>query len=152
MPEGSQPTLEPNVEPIEIQEEVERSFLDYAMSVIVSRALPDARDGLKPVHRRIIYGMYDRGLRPERQRSKNIKRDNRMTVLIQAAHDPWDWAEVRGRVVATIEGQRAHDHINELSQKYLGTDFRNAIGPRGRVILVLQPTKVNTAKARHRGK
>lgn len=89
---------------------------------------------------------------PERQRSKNIKRDNRMTVLIQAAHDPWDWAEVRGRVVATIEGQRAHDHINELSQKYLGTDFRNAIGPRGRVILVLQPTKVNTAKARHRGK
>jgi PPOX class probable F420-dependent enzyme len=89
---------------------------------------------------------------PERQRSKNIKRDNRMTVLIQSAHDPWDWAEVRGRVVATIEGRRAHDHINELSQKYLGTDFRNSIGPRGRVILVLQPTKVNTAKARHRGK
>ena len=45
MPEGSQPTLEPNVEPIEIQEEVERSFLDYAMSVIVSRALPDAVTG-----------------------------------------------------------------------------------------------------------
>src|SRR5688572_27258138 len=43
-----------------------RSFMDYAMSVIVSRALPDARDGLKPVHRRILYGMYDRGLRPER--------------------------------------------------------------------------------------
>ena len=73
MPEGSQPTLEPNVEPIEIQEEVERSFLDYAMSVIVSRALPDARDGLKPVHRRIIYGMYDRGQRPDRQRSKSAQ-------------------------------------------------------------------------------
>ena len=43
------------IEPIEIQEEMERSFLDYAMSVIVSRALPDARDGLKPVHRRILY-------------------------------------------------------------------------------------------------
>src|SRR5687768_6551103 len=43
-----------------------RSFMDYAMSVIVSRALPDVRDGLKPVHRRILYGMYDRGLRPER--------------------------------------------------------------------------------------
>jgi DNA gyrase subunit A len=42
------------IEPIEIQEEMERSFLDYAMSVIVSRALPDARDGLKPVHRRIL--------------------------------------------------------------------------------------------------
>jgi len=73
VPDGTQPTLEPNVEPIEIQEEVERSFLDYAMSVIVSRALPDARDGLKPVHRRIIYGMYDRGLRPDRQRAKSAQ-------------------------------------------------------------------------------
>ncbi len=45
------------IEPIEVQEEMERSFLDYAMSVIVSRALPDARDGLKPVHRRILWGM-----------------------------------------------------------------------------------------------
>jgi DNA gyrase subunit A len=54
------------IEPIEIQEEMSRSFMDYAMSVIVSRALPDVRDGLKPVHRRILYGMYDRGLRPER--------------------------------------------------------------------------------------
>lgn len=59
-----------NVEPIEIQEEMERSFLDYAMSVIVSRALPDARDGLKPVHRRILYGMYDTGLRPDRPYTK----------------------------------------------------------------------------------
>ena len=49
----------PAVEPIEIQSEMEQSFLDYAMSVIVSRALPDARDGLKPVHRRILWGMYD---------------------------------------------------------------------------------------------
>jgi DNA gyrase subunit A len=73
VPNGDQPTLEPNVEPIEIQEEVERSFLDYAMSVIVSRALPSARDGLKPVHRRIIYGMYDRGLRPDRTRSKSAQ-------------------------------------------------------------------------------
>jgi DNA gyrase subunit A len=48
------PTLVAAIEPIEIQEEMERSFLDYAMSVITSRALPDARDGLKPVHRRIL--------------------------------------------------------------------------------------------------
>jgi DNA gyrase subunit A len=66
VPDGTQPTLETNVEPIEIQEEMERSFLDYAMSVITSRALPDARDGLKPVQRRILYGMYEGGLRPER--------------------------------------------------------------------------------------
>src|SRR3954451_17733730 len=60
-----------NIEPVEIQEEMERSFLDYAMSVITSRALPDARDGLKPVHRRILYGMYEGGMRPERQHKKS---------------------------------------------------------------------------------
>ena len=54
------------VEPIEIQEEMERSFLEYSMSVIVSRALPDVRDGLKPVHRRILYSMFDQNLRPTR--------------------------------------------------------------------------------------
>jgi DNA gyrase subunit A len=60
----------PGIEPIEIQEEMERSFLDYAMSVIVRRALPDARDGLKPVHRRILYGMFDMGARSDRPRLK----------------------------------------------------------------------------------
>src|SRR5947207_14603526 len=65
--DGVQGTLnDGNIEPIELQEEMERSFLDYAMSVITSRALPDARDGLKPVQRRILYGMYEGGLRPER--------------------------------------------------------------------------------------
>ena len=59
-----------NIEPIEIQEEMERSFLDYAMSVITSRALPDARDGLKPVQRRILYGMYAEGMRPDRPHRK----------------------------------------------------------------------------------
>jgi len=54
------------IEPIEIEEEMERSFLDYSMSVIVQRALPDVRDGLKPVHRRILWGMYDVGARPDR--------------------------------------------------------------------------------------
>ena len=53
-------------EPVDIQVEMQRSFLDYAMSVIVSRALPDVRDGLKPVHRRILYAMYDSGYRPDR--------------------------------------------------------------------------------------
>ncbi len=54
------------IEPIEINVEMERSFLEYAMSVIVSRALPDARDGLKPVHRRILYTMYVQNYRPDR--------------------------------------------------------------------------------------
>ncbi len=58
------------IEPIEIQEEMERSFLEYSMSVIVSRALPDVRDGLKPVHRRILYSMFDQNLRPDRPHVK----------------------------------------------------------------------------------
>ncbi len=61
------------VEPIEIQEEMERSFLEYSMSVIVSRALPDVRDGLKPVHRRILYSMYEQNLRPDRPHAKCAK-------------------------------------------------------------------------------
>ena len=52
------------VRTININEEMRGSYLDYAMSVIVARALPDARDGLKPVHRRILFAMYDMGLRP----------------------------------------------------------------------------------------
>jgi len=65
--------VEGYIEPIEIQEEMERSFLEYSMSVIVSRALPDVRDGLKPVHRRILYSMYDQGLRPDRPHTKCAK-------------------------------------------------------------------------------
>jgi DNA gyrase subunit A len=58
------------IKPIEIETEVKNSFLDYAMSVIVSRALPDVRDGLKPVHRRILYAMYDMGNLPNRPHKK----------------------------------------------------------------------------------
>ncbi|MEN3361072.1 MAG: gyrase subunit [Mycobacteriales bacterium] len=54
------------VEPVDIQIEMQRSYIDYAMSVIVGRALPDVRDGLKPVHRRVLYAMYDSGFRPDR--------------------------------------------------------------------------------------
>jgi DNA gyrase subunit A len=57
-------------EPVDILDEMQRSYIDYAMSVIVGRALPDVRDGLKPVHVRILYGMYDGGFRPDRGFSK----------------------------------------------------------------------------------
>ncbi len=57
-------------EPVDIQVEMQRSYIDYAMSVIVGRALPDVRDGLKPVHVRVLYAMYDGGYRPERGYSK----------------------------------------------------------------------------------
>src|SRR4029079_3495274 len=61
------------VQPIELQEEMERSFLDYAMSVIMARALPDVRDGLKPVHRRIIWDMEEQGFRPDRPFVKSAR-------------------------------------------------------------------------------
>jgi DNA gyrase subunit A len=71
MPDDVTPELplEP-IQPIELQDEMENSFLDYAMSVIMSRALPDVRDGLKPVHRRIIWDMEFQGFRPDRPRVK----------------------------------------------------------------------------------
>jgi DNA gyrase subunit A len=68
--DGAPGPIRSAVQPIEIQTEMEQSFLDYAMSVIVARALPDARDGLKPVHRRILWGMYDLGALPDRPTMK----------------------------------------------------------------------------------
>jgi DNA gyrase subunit A len=58
------------IDQVDLQEEMKRSYLDYAMSVIIGRALPDVRDGLKPVHRRVIYAMYDGGYRPDKSFSK----------------------------------------------------------------------------------
>src|SRR6185437_10245438 len=62
-----------NLVPVNIEDEMKRSYLDYAMSVIVGRALPDVRDGLKPVHRRILYGMNELGLTASRPTRKSAK-------------------------------------------------------------------------------
>ncbi|MBW4032195.1 MAG: DNA gyrase subunit A [Acidobacteria bacterium] len=64
------PDRHDKITPVDLQIEMQRSYLDYAMSVIVGRALPEVRDGLKPVHRRVIYAMYDGGYRPDRAFSK----------------------------------------------------------------------------------
>ena len=61
------------VEPVDIQLEMQNSYIDYAMSVIVGRALPEVRDGLKPVHRRVLYAMYDSGFRPDRSHAKSAR-------------------------------------------------------------------------------
>ena len=71
MSSGLDPLDIGRIEPRELEEEMRTSFLDYAMSVIVSRALPDVRDGLKPVHRRVLYAMHDTGLQPSRPRVKS---------------------------------------------------------------------------------
>ena len=68
------PPANPNeISPISIEEEMRKSYLDYAMSVIVSRALPDVRDGLKPVHRRILYTMYENGFTPDKPYKKSAR-------------------------------------------------------------------------------
>jgi DNA gyrase subunit A len=71
-PGGEQPTPT-DIRPVSILDEMKRSYLDYAMSVIVARALPDARDGLKPVHRRILYSMYEQGHTPEKKHVKSAR-------------------------------------------------------------------------------
>ena len=67
---GTEPIEHGRIDQVDLQLEMQRSYLDYAMAVIVGRALPDVRDGLKPVHRRVLYAMYDGGYRPDRQFSK----------------------------------------------------------------------------------
>jgi PPOX class probable F420-dependent enzyme len=84
---------------------------------------------------------------PQRQRAKNVAKDPRITVLIHSAENPWDWSEVRGHVAAAITGEEARRHIDELSRKYVGTEYRNPIGPQGRVILKVAADKVNTPAA-----
>src|SRR5215510_6184787 len=78
-PEPSDP-----IQPIQLQDEMENSFLDYAMSVIMARALPDVRDGLKPVHRRIIWDMEQQGFRPDR----NFVKCARVTGHTMANYHP----------------------------------------------------------------
>jgi DNA gyrase subunit A len=70
-PEGTEPPSD--IRPVSIAEEMKRSYLDYAMSVIVSRALPDARDGLKPVHRRILFSMHENGHTPDKKYVKSAR-------------------------------------------------------------------------------
>ncbi|HEX6230506.1 MAG TPA: DNA gyrase subunit A [Actinomycetota bacterium] len=69
---GEVTLLAGRIEPVGLEEQIQRSYLDYAMSVIVGRALPDVRDGLKPVHRRILWSMLESGLRPDRPHRKSV--------------------------------------------------------------------------------
>ncbi|HEY0806813.1 MAG TPA: DNA gyrase subunit A, partial [Pseudonocardiaceae bacterium] len=66
MTETSLPPGGERIQPVDIQQEMQNSYIDYAMSVIVARALPDVRDGLKPVHRRVLYSMFENRLYPDR--------------------------------------------------------------------------------------
>ena len=72
-PDDTPPGPPEDTQPVTLEEEMRRSYLDYAMSVIVARALPDARDGLKPVHRRILFGMHDAGYTADRPYRKSAR-------------------------------------------------------------------------------
>jgi PPOX class probable F420-dependent enzyme len=79
---------------------------------------------------------------PQRQAARNLARDQRITVLIHSAENPYDWAEVRGRVVESVGDPQARAHLEELSQKYTGGPYANPIGPEGRVLLKVAPSRV----------
>ncbi|MEV7010227.1 DNA gyrase subunit A [Streptosporangium sp. NPDC051022] len=95
MTEVNTPPTEQRIEPVDIQSEMQRSYMDYAMSVIVSRALPDVRDGLKPVHRRVLYAMYDGGYRPDRGYFKC----SRVVGDVMGSYHPHGDSSIYGTVV-----------------------------------------------------
>ncbi len=111
-----------SVEPIELQEEMERSFLDYAMSVIVARALPDARDGLKPVHRRILYGMFDQGLRPDRPHSKCA----RVTGDVMGKYHPHGDSAIYDALVRMAQPFSLRHPLIDFHGNYGSQDFEPA--------------------------
>jgi PPOX class probable F420-dependent enzyme len=84
---------------------------------------------------------------PQRQRSRNLRRDPRITVLIHNGENGYDWAEVRGHVVETVDGDEARKHIDELARKYTGEDYAAPVGPQGRIILKVAPDKVITPRS-----
>ena len=85
--------------PISLEEEMRRSYLDYAMSVIVGRALPDVRDGLKPVHRRVIYAMYDGGYRPD----KGFNKCTRVVGEVMGQFHPHGDASIYDALVRLVQ-------------------------------------------------
>src|SRR2546426_3307906 len=93
--------------PVPIEEEMRKSYLDYAMSVIVGRALPDIRDGLKPVHRRVLYTMHTLGLAWNRAYKKSAK----VVGEVLGKYHPHGDSPV---YEALVDGQRSEEHTSEL--------------------------------------
>src|ERR1700716_1944373 len=111
-----------NIEPIEIQDEMERSFLDYAMSVIISRALPDVRDGLKPVHRRILWDMYEQGFRPDRPHVKCA----RVTGDVMAKYHPHGNQAIYDALVRMAQPFSLRHPLIDFHGNYGSPDFAPA--------------------------
>ena len=102
------------IESRELEQEMRSSFLDYAMSVIVSRALPDVRDGLKPVHRRVLYGMHDNGLQPNRPYKKSRERRRRRDGQLPPARRRVDLRHARAHGAAVLAALPARRRPGQL--------------------------------------
>src|SRR5213082_2210686 len=98
------------IEPRELEQEMRSSFLDYAMSVIVSRALPDVRDGLKPVHRRVLYGMHEDGLQPGRPYKKSAATVDATCPLVTKVHAEAKRYAADGYTVVLV-GHAGHEEV-----------------------------------------
>jgi DNA gyrase subunit A len=109
----------PEIENIEIQEEMERSFLDYAMSFITQRALPDARDGLIPVQRRILWGMIDQGVRPDRPHVKCA----RVTGDVMGKYHPHGDSAIYDALVRMARPFRFREPLIDFHGNYGSPDF-----------------------------
>ena len=107
------------IEPIELQDEMERSFLDYAMSVIMSRALPDVRDGLKPVHRRIIWDMEEQGFRPTKAHVKSA----RVTGDTMARYHPHGDSAIYDALVRMAQPFSLRHPLIDFHGNYGSVDF-----------------------------
>jgi DNA gyrase subunit A len=111
-----------NVEPIELQEEMEQSYLVYALSVITSRALPDVRDGLKPVHRRILWDMFDQGFRPDRPHVKCA----RVTGSVMARYHPHGNQAIYDALVRMAQPFSLRHPLIDFHGNYGSPDFEPA--------------------------
>ncbi len=110
------------VEPIELQEEMEQSFLVYALSVITARALPDVRDGLKPVHRRILWSMFDQGFRPDRPWVKCA----RVTGDVMAKYHPHNNLAIYDALVRMAQPFSLRHPLIDFHGNYGSPDFEPA--------------------------
>ena len=125
------PEFNPRIEPVDLQVEMQRSYMDYAMSVIVSRALPDVRDGLKPVHRRVLYAMFDGGYRPDRDAGAAV--DEQVREPARQDHRLLSAAVVVGREVDGVLVDVAHHLHGERRHARLG------VAHRGRRVVARRP-------------
>jgi len=114
------------VQPVDIEQEKRSAYLDYAMSVIVSRALPDARDGLKPVQRRILYAMHNMGLRPDTPYKKSAR-----IVVIQTIRQSPDADTARVRLMERTTKSRSHYQRNGAPGPRVRHPPDGASDPRG---------------------